>query len=562
MVNDGDQSEIDRLKEVYKKKQTSSLLVSMDMKQELHLSSALDLRCNVEAVGSNELLSQIRRAKNQDNRNSEIIPIIFAFAKNDEEGAQIGNIIRDNCKFDDAPLIVVDASFTPLGENYFEQYVEAMANSEYQTGKNNDLAKQYSLNAKDILRAWKDRVFNGEFVVYYDLKPDGEHVTTFSQLKEIVLNIDRQRYSLGLETGAPVTDMMWNQNSMKVGVKCGVIQKTSGAFKSGNKQTKLENYIGSEVWGKEGEYWIDKPFLLISQIKQKVEETIQQGFKQKGRISIRDIYEPLCQKPFGFMPCNLTAFVMGYVLKEYADNKYSWSDDINSDSMSLDKLQDMIDEIIKFQSNGNSRYHDKYLVIMSEEEKAFSSATSEIFGIPRNACISIENTRGQLRHKLKELTFPIWCLKNNLEVENLRTNEKAVKELIDLYTGIANSDNLGGKKTENDIAISIGKTVLNNNDLILDLKEIMNKENCSKGMTAFLHTYKDGELIRLADEIGDHGHYLNQLAKKMDADSANWLWSKDLVEKRIDDIIREYQIVKESNKAVMTSINGGIATSK
>lgn len=57
----------------------------------------------------------------------------------------------------------------------------------------------------------------------------------------------------------------------------------------------------------------------IVRIKQEVEKVIKAGFeKTSGRISILSIYEALEEAPYGFMPSNVTAFVMGFVLKEYA----------------------------------------------------------------------------------------------------------------------------------------------------------------------------------------------------------------------------------------------------
>ena len=58
------------------------------------------------------------------------------------------------------------------------------------------------------------------------------------------------------------------------------------------------------------------------------------------------------------MPCNLSAFVMGFVLKEYVDG-FSWSDGLTNDVLTVNKLQEMVDEIIKLQITANPRYKDK-----------------------------------------------------------------------------------------------------------------------------------------------------------------------------------------------------------
>ena len=81
------------------------------------------------------------------------------------------------------------------------------------------------------------------------------------------------------------------------------------------------------------------------------------------------------------------------------------------------------------------------------------------------------------------------------------------------------------------------------------------KENCRKGMDNYLHEYNGGELITLANRIEDEGQYINEVKKKFDADSANWVWTKETADKKIAEVIVEYSIVDESNK-----INGKAKT--
>lgn len=52
--------------------------------------------------------------------------------------------------------------------------------------------------------------------------------------------------------------------------------------------------------------------------------------------------------PFGFMPCNLSAFIMGFLLKEQIlSEKYTWSDGTVSDELSQQRFKDMVERVIK-----------------------------------------------------------------------------------------------------------------------------------------------------------------------------------------------------------------------
>lgn len=70
------------------------------------------------------------------------------------------------------------------------------------------------------------------------------------------------------------------------------------------------------------------------------------------------------------------------------------------------------------------RYKDKFIVTMTQEDKAFNDASAELFGIPRNLCSSIEQTRGHIRNKMRDLSFPFWTLKHVLDETTLK-NKKA-----------------------------------------------------------------------------------------------------------------------------------------
>ena len=69
------------------------------------------------------------------------------------------------------------------------------------------------------------------------------------------------------------------------------------------------------------------------------------------------------------MPCNLTAFTLGFVLKEYADETYTWSDGLRNDVLTVDKIKDMVSDVIRLQNTPSMRYNEKYIVTMTEEEK-------------------------------------------------------------------------------------------------------------------------------------------------------------------------------------------------
>lgn len=561
LINSGNAVEIDKQKAELKKKSTSSLVQEADMESVLSLTGALRLRYEVRSVSYMDFKSTINKLRGQEDSFGNKLMAVVAFAKDDEESVQIGKAIKEAIADGSYHIVFIDASITPLGNDLLDQYADAMANSLVNIKQDRSLANQYDNNAKDVLKKWRGKIASGEFMVYTQDKPAGERAVTFDQLTEYLFAIDRKHYSEGLETHGAVNDTMWQSTSLPTGVEYGANQETKGQFRSGNEQTKLENYIGKEAW-QVPEYWKKAPYLPISKIKIEVDRIIQDAFASGDRISIAQIYSFLQDKNgnYGFMPCNLTAFVMGFLLKEYTDGTYNYSDGINNDILNVAKLKEMVSEIIKHQQTPISRYKDKYIVTTTAEEKAFNEASSRIFGIPINLCNSVEQTREHIRQKMKELSFPIWVLKYVLDDVTLKSSKEKVSELIDNYSGIANNSNFGAAKTDSDIAMAIGKLCMGNPGVIDDLSSLVTKDQCSEGMKTYLGQYEEGILPRLANEVNDGGQFINRLKKKFDADAANWVWNTDTANQKIDEVILEYKIIAQSNKILpkATSFDGAI----
>ena len=525
----------------------------------ISLNGALKLRYDLRYVSSSDFDQTIRLIRNKEDDLYNKIPAVVCFAKSDEEALIISKKIKEALDDGSFHIVFIDASTSPFGKDGYEQFRNELSYSIYHQKKDDDLAKQYGANAKDILSKWRNRISTGEFMVYTEEKPLGERAVNLDSLFGILQTININRYPKCLEAAYNVLPTMYTLSNLKLGVECGATRETRQTFSSGNINTKLETNL-KEAWN-DLEYWKTHPNLLISQIKIDVDSVITRAFKSdSGRVSIRSIYDLLEAKPYGFMPCNLTAFILGFVLKEYIDGSYSWSDGLSNDVLDLNKLKDMVSEVINLRITSNPRYKDKYIVAMTKAEKSFNETTSEAFGIPLNLCSSVEQTRERIRNKMKEFSFPIWTVKHITLPNGIKTEKAVLDKLIDYYCGIANSNNIGKSKTDIDIAADIGNLVLEYPSAKTDLKEILTKDNCTAGMREYVRNFEGGILNSLAEEIGDNGQYINILRSKFDADAANWVWNLETAQQKIREVILEYKIVAESNKVISksTSFNGAI----
>lgn len=539
-------------------KKTTTALITEELSDRtkivdaITLSGALKLRYELRYASASDFDTTIRQLRNTEEKYANKIVAVGCFAKNDPESVVIGRKITEAIRAGVYNMIFIDASRTPFGADGYEAYRHDMALSMSQQGKDNSLATQYANNAKDSLKKWKNRIATGEFVVYTADKPDGDRATTMEALYATLADINKKKFPDCLEGTYTVIANMYTATNLKQGVESACAQKTKGTYLSGSPATKLEKALEG-AWQVE-KYWEKNPHLPISKLKIRIEGIIDDGFKNGGRVSIKRIYDDLKGVPYGFMPCNLSAFMLGFALKEYTDGTFSWSDGLTNDVLDVNKLKEMIDEVIHLELTPNARYKDKYIVAVTPEEKAFNETASTAFGIPLKMCTSVPDTRELIRSKMKELSFPIWTLKSILKSETLKTDKDVLEEMIDSFCGIANSNNMGKTKSDSDIAMSIGKISIEYPDAASDLKSLLTKEKCTEGMIAYLKTFNDGELVSLAETIDDGGQYINVVRRKFDADAANWVWNIETAQQKIREVILEYQIIAESNNVIPKNI--------
>lgn len=544
---DGDIGKINKLKaDVRNSTKTQDLIVSADLMSAVQLPVAIRPRFVMEGAASSNFTLTSSKLSGQSKPNR--FKAVVAFALNDTEAATIKTAILKAIVQPSNELFYIEC-LTPMGDDLLSQYVENMAYSKNYAQNDRQRAMGFEMQAKKCLTEWKQRITAGAFILYTPEHKSGIRVANLTALQEELQKLNHQIYFCGLEQ-FNLIDNMFLKGPLAQGAECGITQELKSTFKSSNEKTSLATALKG-AWKVE-RYWEDQTItsLPIVRIKQEVEKVVKAGFeKASGRISILSIYEALEEAPYGFMPSNVTAFVMGFVLKEYATADYFWSNGSSSENMTPGKMKQMIANAINQKFSPSSKYKEEYIVAMSASQRCFLQCTSTVFHIPMSQCGSIESARDQIRIKMKGLTFPIWCLKYILDTVQLEAAVDQITTVIDAYCGIANTAN-SNKSTESDLADQIGSLVHDNAAITHDLEKLLTNEMCRKGMLAYIDIYQGGALRQLANEIGDGGAYLDQVKLKFNADAANWVWNSVTADEKISDVILEYRIIAESNKSL------------
>lgn len=451
---------------------------------------------------------------------------VLALAKTDEEAQSFRTLIKKTIADPVYKNIaVIDALSTPLGLEAFEQYVDYSAMSMYYSGNNGQQSKENAKKAKDVLeRDWKDRIHDGQFIVFTYANQDGEKAAGAGAVHTIMQTIVLKRFKHVQDFTKGLSETQLKLTTPKPVAKYGM-----GVMEIKGLISGCEKSVLGKFWSKK-EYWKDEELAgeHIVIIKKSVDKMIDDAFKSSGKISIGEIYDYL-ETTYGFSVCNLSAFITGFLLKEYSSEPYRSMDaEGHRDSMTPDKLSEMIGNYIGKNPKAT------YIVNLTPEEKAFYELTENAWNITANTCSSPQQAGTLVLAKMRDLSYPVWCL------EDMDT--ASVFDLVKLYIKLVQSK---GDKAH-DVANEIGKIAIQRPSSAQNLKALLTLDNCKKGMHIFLERFENGKLLNVAKEINAEDSVLSDIKKLFDVQySALWIGSTG--EDEIRKLITEYEVVKSTN---------------
>ena len=538
----GDSAKIENFKKNIRESSTTEKLVddAQSIATALNLSPALRLRFTqdidsgklpVVTMGRFKTVMDYLKTKDRNWR----CYAVLALAKTEQEAREFRLQIRGAMSNPDyKDILVIDALSTPLGLDSFERYIDLSAMSMYYNGNNMQLAKDFSRKAKSVLDTeWKDRITKGQFLVFSGAKPEGEQVEGADRVKEILQGIALERFSYNQDFTKGLTESQLKLTQAKKVAKCGIEQVTNGLILG------CEKSVLSKFWKHKGEYWMDEtlqnePIVIM---KKHLENVIRPALgiaenaevKVQGMISIGDIYDQLEYK-FGFSPCNLSAFITGFLLKEYSSDSFRYMDEEGQvGEMTPDKLAEMIAGYV-----GKITPKTTYIVYLTDEEKAFVQLTCTAWNVSHEKCSSPEKAATQVHTRMKELRYPVWCLKDSDTAD--------IYYLIQLYIQLVQSKGNDAHK----VAHEIGEIALARPGIAKDLRDLLTTENCEEGMKRFLVAFKGGKLLELAEQIRADDRVMSDIQKLFSVDYSA-LWDQETGEEEIGKLLVEYEVVKATN---------------
>lgn len=527
----GDQTKIDGYKKNIRQNSTTSKLVAEGVLSTV-LSLPPALRLRFESETNTGMITPVTTADFtrtinilRDKPTGWKFLAVIAFARDDAEAASFRKTIKTAVADKQYENIVfIDALSTPLGIEAFEQYVDYSAMAMYYKGNNNSASRENNDNARGVLdQDWKNRIYNGHFIVYTSANQEGEKLGNGQGVASVLQTVVTDRFNLVFDFAKGLNENQLKLTNGKASAKSGIMQNSSGVVGG------MEKHVLPIVWKKE-KYWEDPltAALPISKIKVEVDQLIEDAFNREGDISIGDIYDFLEYK-HGFAPCNLSAFLAGFLLKEYGGEPFRYSDSSGGhEPMTQEKLSEMLGNYI------GKNPKPTYIVNMTPHEMAFYELTEKAWRIEPNSCSSAGKAALAVTKKMRELELPVWCL--------VEVDEYGVYDIVQKYIELVQRE---GKEAHNK-AVEIGKVATVKTTLPDNLATLLTSDNCQKGMREFLASFEEGKILSLAAEIGASGNVLADI-RTLFAVKHSCLWDRQTGEDEIRKLLTDYGVVKESN---------------
>lgn len=479
----------------------------------------------------NSLKKETKGSSTKENQQAWHFNAVVALAKDNTEAVALRKKIADAVSGEEFDNITfIDATDTPLNEDDFNTYLDYSAMANYYQGNNGSMARDNKQKADAILSVnWKNRIFDGLFRIWNKDNKGGKTVNGFSKMQEVLKDIVLKKFKYVLDFRTGLTETQFKLTNARSAAICGINQKTEGIIKGAEKSTL------SAVWNVDN-YWKQPGTsdLEISRVKNAVEDLIEQSLSHEKQVALSQIFNLLTNE-YGYSPSNFTVFLIGFLLKEYSLSKYRYVDKngVNGE-MTPDKLADMISGYAK-------NLIDTLIVQMSDEERSFYKITSEVWGIPAPQLSSPAKAAIMVKDKMQDMGLPIWCIKE--------VADDGLYELVSDYINIVQKEEA---KDVQQIATEIGAEALQNNDLSPKLKELLTRDNLSKGMLAYVKKFEGGKLTNLVAQINaTESQLLSDISELFSVDYSS-MWNMETGNDQLRKLIVNYEYVKTTNHILDT----------
>ncbi len=476
------------------------------------------------------------------NKDDGSVCLWFVVAKDHDEQLQIPRKIDSILRqLNDHRILMFtfpQLSFCHSNKNLWGEYIRQYA--QYMI-ENDTAAKKQIRDALDgIENDWFKELQKNDAVIRVHRYRNGTIETSdsnWNQFKELITGYVRKTLRFSVDH-LGFQDPHFGNSSLQAYAKAGItFSGTAGPIANLVNTLKKNGVTDDENWFAQNP---DHPLGAIHALfEKKFANTVGRG----GQQSIRVIYIELKRAPYGLRYNALSAFVLGYCLRDILQKNYRWTNGQISNDLDIDTLAEIIETVVKDDGNNKIRNKEKEICRLSKEEKKFIEKVPVMFGATSIANATVESVLSQIQSRVEaeSAKVPLWVLPEYVRAVSDPKADNIESVLNDICTAFSTSSK--GKVDDRVNAVKdAGNIILSDPDIVNDIAGYVNRENFLRAFEIYVDKVNPA-LSVLAKQIGDLSHgYCRSILDRCQ-ETAGWLWKQADISREIDDMLCEYEII-------------------
>lgn len=429
-------------------------------------------------------------------------------------------------------------SFCHSNKNLWTEYIRQYA--QYMTENNTTAKNQIRAALDGIANDWIKELQKNEAVIRVHKFKNGSIVTkdiSWNQFKELITDYVRKTIKFSVDH-LGYQDPHFGNSSLQAYAKAGIsFSGTAGPIANLVNTLKKNGVSDDPNWFSQNP---DHPLGAIHALfEKKFANTVGRG----GQQSIRVIYIELKRAPYGLRYNALSAFVLGFCLRDILAKNYRWTNGQISNDLDIDTLAEIIEAIVKDDGANKIGNKEKEICRLSKEEKEFIKSVPVMFGTTPVSNATVESVLSQIQGKVEteSAKVPLWVLPEYVYSTKDPKAESIESILTDICTAFSTSSK--GKVDDRVNAVkNTGSNILSDPDIAGEIARYIKKENFIRAFELYVDKVNP-QLSVLAKQIGDLSHGYCRAILDRCQETAGWLWKQADITREIEDMLCEYEII-------------------
>jgi len=425
----------------------------------------------------------------------------------------------------------------PFSRKSWEEWINYKAHQHYyEDARDTDNGNYYALQAKNVVEKWIRTISAIKHKAYF--QGDKIEIALDTGYQKYFWNLSGRIFPFGPERLSEV-NTLYNSKSFGKSIAeigLGIKEKLAEPYKSLVEDFKKEGFWGGESF-----------YVLIDHPLSKMKREIDGLFASNDNVKLNELWNKLQEPPYGLMPSPISVFLLGFLLKDYAEGYY-WSDGNSCFGLNHKQLAELIEGVVKGKKGA-----DEYEIRRaSPEAEQFCELLQEIFDLPPERAGYPEEAKKALRTYLTQTGYPIWALK--YVIKDPEWEKDVISNAINIIEEVlrvADNYEFTGSQLREIVSGLAG--------LAPGLKKLVCKKSFEDGMKCFLGEkqplFPEG-MQRLNLDIPSFMHKL-----RMTMNEDTWLWEEGKVAGRLPELYSELELTEAINQlcaAVEQNLEGSV----